>query len=70
MCMAIPGKITSINKDSATVKIFDKEFTATLIDNNYKVGDYVIIEKGIVSEKVAEKEAIECLDLLRSLEQK
>jgi hydrogenase maturation factor len=56
MCLAIPGKITAIKKGEATVDYGSQKTTATIIEGDYKEGDYVIVQGRIVVEKVPESE--------------
>jgi hydrogenase assembly chaperone HypC/HupF len=63
MCLAVPGKIVKISKDSATVDYGTEKRNGKIIEQGYKVGDYVIIQGGIVAIKVEKKEAKEALKL-------
>jgi hydrogenase maturation factor len=56
MCLAIPGKIIAINKDKATVDYGSQKTTATIVEGDFKVGDYVIVQGKIIVEKVPESE--------------
>ena len=59
--MTIPGIITSISDNEAKVKILEEEFTAKIIDGDYRVGDYVFIQHELVVQKIPEKEALEAI---------
>jgi hydrogenase maturation factor len=52
MCLAIPGKITGIKKSMASVDYGDQKTEAKIIEGDFKVGDYVIVQGKIVVEKV------------------
>ncbi len=79
MCLAVPGKIVKIEKGIAVVdygiekrtgKILgsnykDKKEDAYKKDNSYKKGDYVIIQGGIVLQKIEKKEAVRALRLYK-----
>lgn len=65
MCLAVPGKIIKISQDKATVDYGVEKRVATIIDDDYRVGDYVIVQGKIVITKVSEKEAKEALGLYR-----
>ena len=52
MCLAIPGKIVGVKSDVAFVDYGDQKTEAKIIDGNFKVGDYVIVQGKIVVEKV------------------
>ncbi|MFH1233226.1 MAG: HypC/HybG/HupF family hydrogenase formation chaperone [Patescibacteria group bacterium] len=62
MCIAFPGKIISINKNSAMVD-FDgvkKEINISLTPR-LKKGDYVIVHCGFAIQKMEKQEAKETL---------
>lgn len=66
MCLAIPGKIISINKDNAIV-FFDgikKNANISLVD--VKVGDWVMVHAGFAIEKIEKNEADEINSLIGS----
>jgi hydrogenase expression/formation protein HypC len=56
MCLAIPGKIIAIKKDVATVDYGSQKTDATIIEGDFKEGDYVIVQGKIVVEKVPAEE--------------
>jgi hydrogenase expression/formation protein HypC len=63
MCLAIPGKILSIDGHSALVD-FDgiKQKVIIALILNPKVGKYVIIHAGYAIEQMEEKDAIEAIE--------
>ncbi len=63
MCLAIPGKIVDITKDTALIEYGKekREANCSLID--CKVGDYVIVSNMMVIDKVDKKEAEESLKM-------
>ncbi|HVP26872.1 MAG TPA: HypC/HybG/HupF family hydrogenase formation chaperone [Candidatus Bathyarchaeia archaeon] len=64
MCLAIPGKVMSVNKDKAQVDFGEgvlREVNVTLV--NAKVGDYVLVHAGYAIQVLDEKEALETLSL-------
>ena len=63
MCLAIPGRIVSINQDRAIVDYNTKKRTAKIVEGNYKVGDYVIVQGGIILQRIPKKDAEEMLKL-------
>ena len=63
MCLAVPGKITKIEKNVATVDYGVEKRKGALISKGYKKKDYVIIQGGVVIQKVKEKEAKDALKL-------
>ncbi len=69
MCLAIPGKIKSINSKTrhATVDFngMEKEINIEVV--NVKVGDYVIVHAGFAIEKLDQEEAKKTLKLFEGL---
>ena len=57
MCLAIPGKIITIKNAIATVRYPKETRVAKIVTGNYKIGDYVIAQAGMVIEKVPKKQA-------------
>ena len=68
MCLAIPGKIESIEGKRARVDIAGtvREADLSLLPDA-AVGDWVIVHAGFAIEKYDEEEAQETLKLLREL---
>lgn len=52
MCLAIPGKILTINKQLATVDFdgVEKDINISLVE--VKIGDYVMVHAGFAIEKM------------------
>jgi hydrogenase expression/formation protein HypC len=69
MCLAVPGKIVKIKGDEATVDYGIEKRKGKLIER-YKVGDYVIIQGGIVAMKIEKKEALASLRLYKKAVQR
>ncbi len=65
MCLAVPGKIVEISGDKAIVDYELEKRSATIIEHEFSVGDFVIVQGGFVVSKVAEKEARSALDLYK-----
>lgn len=63
MCLAVPGKITEIKNEIATVDYGTEKRKGKLIGKNYKKGDYVIIQGGVVVQKVDKMEAMQALKM-------
>ena len=68
MCLAVPGKITEINGETARVDIegVTREANISLLPD-VKTGDYVIVHAGFAIERYDEADAKETLRLLREL---
>ena len=58
MCLAIPVKIIKIEGSVATVAYRNETMTARMVTGKFSVGDYVIVQAGMVIEKVPKKQAI------------
>ncbi len=71
MCLSIPSKIKSIDKESniCTVDTMGIERSASLdlIDQEVKVGDYVLIHIGFAMNKIDEEDALESLKLYQEI---
>lgn len=59
MCLAIPGKIIKIEKGKAAVEYSNQTRFALIGDEKVKVGDYVMVQMGIVIKILSQKEAKE-----------
>ena len=66
MCLAVPGKIVGIKNETATVDYGIEKRKGKIIDKGYKKGDYVIIQGGIVVQKIGKKEAKDALALYKN----
>jgi len=66
MCLAIPGKIVKIEGDIATLDYGSETRQAKIVEEDYKVGDYVIVQAKVVVEKVTEKQMEGWLELLNA----
>ncbi len=65
MCLLVPGKIIKINSDKATVDYGVEKREARILEKDFSVGDFVLIQGGIVVQKISEKEAKESLELYK-----
>ncbi|MFA6048818.1 MAG: HypC/HybG/HupF family hydrogenase formation chaperone [Candidatus Micrarchaeia archaeon] len=69
MCLAIPGKVVSVAKGRATVEYSEKiRRTASTPVLVPKKGDYVLVQAGMVVQKVSPKEAKEAIAAWKKLE--
>ena len=64
MCLAFPGKIISINKNSAMVDFngIKKEINISLTPD-VKKNDYVVVHTGFAIQKMGKQDAKEALKL-------
>ncbi len=74
MCLAIPGKITSISGEEPLTRMGKIDFGGVLKDASLayvpeaKVGDYVIVHVGFAISRVDEEEAQKVFEYLREME--
>jgi len=57
MCLAIPGKIEQIKGRQATVRYPNVVRNVLIGDDSVKVGDYVLVQMGIVVGIISKEEA-------------
>lgn len=75
MCLAIPGKVTSINGDDTLTRLGNVDFGGVLKQASLAyvpeavVGDYVIVHAGFAISRLDEQEAAKVFEYLRELEQ-
>lgn len=67
MCLAIPAKI--VEMDESGMGVVDMEGTrrsvSLLLQEDARVGDYVIVHAGFAIHRIDEQEALESLRILR-----
>ena len=61
MCLAMPGKIIKIEGSEATIEYPGEQRTATIVDGDYSIGDYVFVSAQIIVQKLSEEEALATL---------
>jgi hydrogenase expression/formation protein HypC len=61
MCIAAPGKVIKIEGRKATVLYSDQSRMALLSDDAVKVGDYVLVQMGIIIQVLTPRQARESL---------
>ena len=63
MCLAIPGKVKKIDKMKAWIEYpqVKVEREAMIGEKGIKVGDWVMVQMGIVVKRLSEQEAEEML---------
>ena len=66
MCLAIPGKIIEVNEDIATVDYGSEKRQAKIIEGDYKIGDYVIVQAKVISDKVSPEQMQGWLEILKN----
>ena len=63
MCLSVPGKIIELKEGIAIVDYKSEKRKAKVIEDVYQKGDYVIIQGGMVLQKIERKEALSALRL-------
>ncbi len=63
MCIAIPGKIISIEGDLAQVDFKGNKVNVSLGLVDAKVGQYVLVHAGCAIEVLEKEQALEIIDL-------
>ncbi len=75
MCLAIPGKITSVTGEDPLLRVGKIDFGGILKEASLayvpeaKVGDYVIVHVGFAISRVDEEEAQKVFQYLREMEE-
>ena len=73
MCLAVPGKVTSIDNSNPELKMAKVNFNGVSKDvcidwlPDVKIGDYVLVHVGFALNKIDEKDAEETLKILREM---
>ena len=73
MCLAVPGKIISIDESNSELKMAKVNFGGVSKDvciqwlDDVNIGDYVLVHVGFALNKVDEKDAEETLRILREM---
>ena len=72
MCLSIPSKVTSINKELNTAVVdtmgVKREVSLDLMEqNSIKTDDYVLIHIGFVMNKIDKEDALSSLDIFNEL---
>lgn len=73
MCLAVPGKIVSIDESNAELKMAKVNFSGVMKDiciqwlPDVTVGDYVLAHVGFALNKIDEKDAEETIEILKQM---
>lgn len=73
MCLAIPSRVVEIKGDNIALvdTMGSKRLISTmLLEEQAKIGDYLLIHVGYAMQKIDEDEAIESLNLFKEIENK
>lgn len=63
MCLAVPGRIVSINGDTAEVDFGGVMKRANITMVETKIGDWIVVHAGFAIEIMDEEEAMRTLEL-------
>jgi len=61
MCLAIPGQVIKINGRKATIKYPNVTNDALISETDIKVGDWVMVQMGIIIKKLNKTDALKAL---------
>lgn len=73
MCLAVPGKITSIDESNPELKMAKVNFNGVTKDiciqwlPEVKIDEYVLVHVGFALNTIDEKDAIETLQMLKEM---
>lgn len=73
MCLAVPGKIVSIDDSNPELKMAKVNFGGIMKDiciqwlDDIKIGDYVLAHVGFALNKIDEKDAEETIEILKQM---
>lgn len=68
MCLGIPAKIIRIENNMGTIDVEGiQRQVSLLLQEDAKVGDYVIVHAGFAIQKIDEEDALETLRFLRQI---
>jgi hydrogenase expression/formation protein HypC len=73
MCLAVPGKVISIDESNSEMKMAKVSFSGVTKDicvqllPDVKIGDYVLVHVGFALNKIDEKDAEETLKMLNEI---
>ena len=70
MCVAVVGKVISIEKNKAKVD-FNGAIMKVSVDflSDIKIGNYLLVHAGFALEKIKEEQAIETIKTLKELQE-
>ncbi|MEX2602976.1 MAG: HypC/HybG/HupF family hydrogenase formation chaperone [Gracilimonas sp.] len=69
MCLSIPGKITAIYDDTASISVGGSEVEASLqLLDDVKVGEYVLVHSGFALQRISDEEAQNMLEVIRAMD--
>lgn len=74
MCLAIPSKVTALDKDKNTATIetlgVSREASLDLMQEEVHIGEYVLLHIGYIMSKIDEASALESIKLYEEMIEK
>ena len=71
MCLSIPSKVVKIYKEKATAVVdtmgVQREVGIDFIENEVKIGDYVLIHIGFAMNIISEEEALASIETYKEI---
>ena len=68
MCLTMPGRVAALDRSGAWIRCGDEEYRATtLLIPDIAVGDYVLVQAGLIVERLTAEEAAEIAAALDAL---
>jgi len=69
MCVGVPSKIVKIEDSTAIINVLgaQREISLLILDEEVKIGDYVIVHAGFAIKKIDEDYAQESLELMKKM---
>lgn len=69
MCVGVPSKILKIEDSMAIIEVLgaQREISLLLLNEDVRVGDYVIVHAGFAIQKIQEEDAKENLRLMKTM---
>ncbi len=69
MCLGVPGKIMAVDGQCATVDFWGvkRQILLTVVDQEVKAGDYVLVHVGFAIKKIPQSEIAETLSFYDGL---
>ena len=72
MCLSIPSKVVSIDKETNTATVdtmgIKREASLDLMaEDDVKIGDYVLLHIGFIMNKIDEKDALASIETYKEL---
>lgn len=68
MCLTLPGQVTALDAAGALIRCGGEEYqAAVLLVPDIAVGDYVLVQAGMILERLTLEEAVEITGLIAEL---